>query len=123
VNRQRVDAAAQLGGENRVNHSVTLDAGLAPEGLGDDMDPKVGLPTLPMSGVTLMVVRLVDHPEMLRMESLGQLSCDEIVHTHTACLAAAMRAGQRCCGEMLKSSFERSVKSCGAGHLVRIMGL
>jgi hypothetical protein len=94
--------AAQFSGEDRVNHSVTLDASLAPEGLGDDIDPKVGLPTLPMSGVTRMLVRLVDHPEIFRMESLGQLSCDEIVHTHSACLAAAMRAGQRCCGEMLK---------------------
>ena len=95
-------ATVQFRGEDRVNHSVTLDASLTPEGLGDDIDPKVGLPTLPMSGMTLVVVRLVDHPEIFRMESLGQLSCDKIVHTHLACLAAARRAGQRRCGEMLK---------------------
>jgi hypothetical protein len=90
-----MDAAGQLGGEGHVNHSVTLKATLAPKGFGDDINSKVGLPALPMSGVTLMLVRLVDHLEIFRTESLGQPSCDEILDAHPACLAAAMPAGQR----------------------------
>lgn len=102
VNGERMHAAAQFDGEDRVNHSVTLDAALAPEGLGDNIDSIVGLPALPMPRVTLVVARLIDHPEIFRTESLGQLSCDEIVRMHPACLAPAMRAGQRCRGDCSK---------------------
>jgi hypothetical protein len=62
-----------------------------------------------------MLVRLVDHSEILRMESLGQLSCDEIVHTHLACLAAAMRAGQRYCGECSKIALSDLSSLAGKG--------
>jgi hypothetical protein len=115
VNGERMHTAAQFSGEDRVNHSVTLDASLAPEGLGNDIHPKVGLPARTMSGVTLMLVRLVDYPEIFRMESLGQLSCDEIVHKHSACLAAAMRAGQRCCEKCSKIALSDLSSLAGQG--------
>jgi len=89
MNRKRMHAAGQFGGEDCVNHSVTLDSTLVAEGLGGDVDAKVGLSGLPVSGVTLVMMRLIDHPEMFRTESLGQSSCDEITGTHAAHITAA----------------------------------
>jgi hypothetical protein len=81
---ESVDAAGKLGRERLINHAMTLDVGLSLEGVRHDIDPVVSLPARPVPGMALMLVRFINHFEVLRRESLGQLFCDEIGGSHIA---------------------------------------
>ena len=75
-------AAGELGCQRLINHAVTLDAGLSLEGIRHDINPVVSLPARPVPGMTLVLVRFINHFEALRHESLGQLLCDELGGSH-----------------------------------------
>ena len=77
-------ATRELGGKRLIDHAVTLDAGLSPERVRNNIDPVVSLPARPVPGMTLVLVRFINHFEALRHESLGQLLCDEIGGSHIA---------------------------------------
>ena len=77
-------AAGELGCQRLINHAVTLDEGLSLEGIRHDINPVVSLPARPVPGMALMLVRFINHFEVLRRESLGQLFCDEIGSLHIA---------------------------------------
>jgi len=81
---ESVDAAGKLGRKRLINHAMTLDAGLSLERLRHDIHPEVSLPARPVPGMALMLVRFINHFEVLRRESLGQLFCDEIGGSHIA---------------------------------------
>ena len=81
---ERVHAARELGRKRLVDHAVTFNAGLSLERIRHDIDPIMGLPARPVSGVAFMLVRFVNYFEALRRESLGQLFCDEIGGSHIA---------------------------------------
>ena len=84
MNRERVHAAGELGCQRLINHAMTLDAGLSPERVRHNIDSVVSLPARPVPGMTLVLVRFINHFEALRRESLGQLLCDEIGGSHIA---------------------------------------
>jgi len=77
-------ASREFVGKRLIDHAVTLDAGFSLERLRHDIDPEVSLPAWPVPGMTLVLVRFINHFEALRPESLGQLSCDEIGGSHVA---------------------------------------
>ena len=77
-------ATRKLGGKRLIDHAVTLDAGLSFERLRHNIHPEVSLPARPVPGMTLVLVRFINHFEALRHESLGQLLCDEIGGSHIA---------------------------------------
>lgn len=77
-------AAGELGRQRLIDHAVTLDAGLSPEGIRHDINPVVSLPAGPVPGMAFMPVRFINYFEALRCESLGQFICDEIGGSHIA---------------------------------------
>jgi hypothetical protein len=81
---ERMHAAGEFGCERLINHAVTFDAGLSLEGVRHDIDPVMSLPARPVSGMAFMLVRFINNFEALRLESLGQLFCDEIGGSHIA---------------------------------------
>jgi hypothetical protein len=84
VDGKCVHASGEFVGKRLIDHAVTLDAGLSLERLRYDIDPEVSLPARPVPGMTLVLVRFINHFEALRHESLGQLLCDEIGGSHIA---------------------------------------
>ena len=84
MNGERVDASRQFARQNAVNQAVALQPGLPFERLRHDIDAEVSLPARPVPGMTLVLVRFINHFEALRHESLGQLLCDEIGGSHIA---------------------------------------
>ena len=77
-------ATRKLGGKRLIDHAVTFDAGLSFERLRHDIYSEVSLPARPVPGMTLVLVRFINHFEALWHESLGQLLCDEIGGSHIA---------------------------------------
>jgi hypothetical protein len=75
-------AAGQLPGQRRINHTVTLESALSAKGLRHDIYPEMGLSAGPVPGMAGVLVRLVDHAQAFRIESFGQLSCDEVRERH-----------------------------------------
>jgi hypothetical protein len=84
VDGKRMHATGEFGRKRLINHAVTLDPGLSLERIRHDIDPEVSLPARPVPGMTLVLVRFINHFEALRHESLGQLLCDEIGGSHIA---------------------------------------
>ena len=99
VDRERVDAAREFAGERRVDHAVAFQPGLSFERVRHDIDPEMGLPARPVSGVALVPVRFVHHLEALRGESFGQLARDKIGGLHAAELGNPRRAVNAVGGE------------------------
>jgi hypothetical protein len=93
MDRKRMHAGGQLGGERRINQTMALEPALSGEGVRHDIHPEMTLPSGTMARVALVPVRLIDHPQALRPESFGQLPCDEVVGSHRPGLATA--AGRR----------------------------
>ena len=60
LNRQRVHALLQFLGQGGIDHAVLLDAGLAPEGLGHDDHAEMALAIGTRTGMTGVVVGVVD---------------------------------------------------------------
>jgi hypothetical protein len=84
VDGKRMHATRKLGGKRLIDHAVALYAGLSFERLRDDIHSEVSLPARPVPGMTLVLVRFINHFEALRHESLGQLLRDEIGGSHIA---------------------------------------
>ena len=82
MDRQRVDTARELVRQRGVDHAVTLDPALPPEGLRYDIDPVMGLSARPVAGVAFVVMGLIDHAQACRGESLRQLLCDDLSGSH-----------------------------------------
>jgi hypothetical protein len=92
VDGERVHAAGKLGRQRAVDQAMTLEPALSGERLRYDIDPEVTLPAGAVAGVTLVPMGFVDHPQAFRPESLGQPSCDEVMHAHGLAYAGS-RAG------------------------------
>jgi len=88
-------AGFEFTGQGLVHYAVSLDAALAPEGFRHDIDPEMGFAAWSMAGMTLVVVRFVDHLEALWREGFGQLVGYGIAGRHGARLAAVMGGGQQ----------------------------
>ncbi len=82
MNRQRMDAGGELLRESRIDHAMAVEPALPSEGRSYDINPEMRLPAWPMSGMARVLVRLVEHFQALRRESIGQLSCDDIFGSH-----------------------------------------
>jgi hypothetical protein len=77
-----VHAAGEFTGKCRIDHAVALDSALSAKGFRYDIDPEMGLAARPVAGMAGMLVRLVYDPQVLGIESFGQLSCDEVLDAH-----------------------------------------
>lgn len=70
---ERMNAAGKLGSQSLIDHAVTVEPAFAFEGVRHDADAEMGFTTFPPAGMAVMLVRFIDHPELLRGESLGKL--------------------------------------------------
>jgi hypothetical protein len=95
VDRERVDAILELGRQSRIDHAVTFDPALPPEGFRYNMNAEVGLPARPVAGMAFVPVRFVDHLQAFGGESFGQLVRDEVVDAHKAHYARRCRRVNR----------------------------
>jgi hypothetical protein len=82
VDRERVHAALEFGGQHGVDHAVAFDSALPPEGIRYNIEAEMAFPAGPMPGMALMAMRFIDEPEAFRVESVRQFSCDEVADTH-----------------------------------------
>jgi hypothetical protein len=82
MNGEGVDTGRQFARQNLIDHTVTLKPALTFEGLCHDIDPEVRLPTRSVPGVAFVFVRLVLDPDAVGRQSLGQLSCDDVLDAH-----------------------------------------
>jgi hypothetical protein len=95
MDRKRMHAGGQLGGERRINQTMALEPALSGEGLRHDIHPEMTLPARTVARVALVSVRLIDDPQAFRPESFGQLPCDEVVGSHRPALATPAGRRQR----------------------------
>jgi hypothetical protein len=107
---QRVNAAREFAGEDFIYHAVALDAGLSFEGIRHDIDPEMGLPARPVSGMAFVPVGFVFHLQALRGEGFGQLLCDNVGGSHAVPLGnggarvnAVVIVAESRCGAAVKS--------------------
>ena len=84
VDGEGVHAALQFGRQCRVDHAVTLDPALPPEGLSHNINPEMGLPAGTVAGMAFMLVGFIDDAQACRRESLGQLLRDDLCGMHRA---------------------------------------
>ena len=82
VDGECVHAALQLARQCGVDHAVTLDPALPPEGLSHNINPEMRLPARPMAGVAFMLVGFIDDAQARRRESPGQLLRDDVGYAH-----------------------------------------
>ena len=79
-----MNAAREFGRKRLIYHAVTFQPGLSFEDVRHNINAEVSLSARPVPGMALMLVRFINHFEVLRRESLGQLFCDEIGGSHIA---------------------------------------
>src|SRR5262249_7432618 len=91
----RVHAAGEVVCQRVVDHAVAIEPALAGEGFRHDIDAEVGLASRSVTGVAVMLVRLVDHFDAVGRESCLQLPCDIVLHEHTRRVAPWTDARQR----------------------------
>jgi hypothetical protein len=89
---ERVHAAGKLGRQRAVDQAMALEPALSGERLRNDINPEVTLPAGAVAGVSLVPMGFIDHAQAFRAESLGQPSCDEVMHAHGLAYAGS-RAG------------------------------
>lgn len=82
VDRKRMYAAFQLAGERRVDHAMTFEPALSPEGFCHDIDPVMGLAARPVSGMAFMQMRFVLDMQARRREGGDELGGDDVLHSH-----------------------------------------
>ncbi len=63
--------AGEFGDKCAIDHAMPLDPGLPSERLGHDIYPVMGLPFRSVAGVSLVMVRLVEHAQAFGGKSLG----------------------------------------------------
>jgi hypothetical protein len=61
MDRQRMHAAGKLTHKCGIDHAMALDPALSPERIRHDIDPEMGFPAWPVSGMTFMAVGFIDH--------------------------------------------------------------
>ena len=71
--RQGMHTLAEFFRQRRIHHAVLLDAALAAEGFGHDLNPKMTLSNGTRAGMAGMLIRFVDHFQRLGRESLPEL--------------------------------------------------
>ena len=77
-----MDAACEFAGERPVDHAMAFDAALAAERLRHDRDPEMRFSARPVTGVAHVMVRFVDHIQVLRRERCAELRGDDIPERH-----------------------------------------
>ena len=78
MDRERMNARRELAGERRVDQAMTIEPALPLERLRHDINSEMCLAAFPMPAMSGMLMGLVDHPQTLWRESLGQLFCDDV---------------------------------------------
>ena len=58
-----MDAALEFASERRIDHAMTLDPALPPEGLRHNINPEMCLAARPMAGVAFVLVRFIHHAQ------------------------------------------------------------
>ena len=61
MDRERVNAFGKLAGKCLIDHTMTLDPALPAERLRYDIHPEMAFSARPMTGMSLVPVRFVDH--------------------------------------------------------------
>jgi ribosomal protein L11 methylase PrmA len=84
ADRERVDGAGELLGQNPVHQTVALDPALAFEGRGYDVDTKMCLSFRAMTGMADMEMRFVDHLQTVGRQGGGELALDLGLDGHAA---------------------------------------
>jgi hypothetical protein len=82
MNSKRMDAAFELVGERRVDHTVAFKPGLPAERLRYDIKTEVRLASRPMPGMSLVQMGFVFDVQALRCESRNKLGRYDVVHSH-----------------------------------------
>jgi hypothetical protein len=88
-----MDAAGEFTGKCRIDHAVTLDPALPPEGLRHDMNPVMGFSARAAAGMAGMLMGFIQHVEAQWRESRRQLLCDEIACAHGPSFRGRPKAG------------------------------
>ena len=79
MNGKGMHTTLELRRERFVHHAVALDPALPFEGPRHDINPEVRLAAGPVAGMTLVLMRFVEHAQAFGRESLGQLLRDEML--------------------------------------------
>ena len=82
VDGECMNADRKFGCEQLIYHAMALQPGLSFEGIRHNINAEVCLSARPVPGMALMLVRFVQNLEAFRLESLGQLLCDQIDGSH-----------------------------------------
>ena len=75
-------AALEVGVETLIDSAVLRHAAHTVKVVSRDSDTKMGFTTLPPSGVTMVLHRLVDHIEESGHKSIGELCCKGVFDAH-----------------------------------------
>jgi hypothetical protein len=70
---ERVDTRFELVGEGVVNHAMARDPALPLERVSHNINPEMRFSARPMSGVTFMLMRFVEHLQASRSKGLSEL--------------------------------------------------
>jgi len=97
VDGECVDAAFEFTDKCLVYHAVALEAALPAKGFRHNINPEMGLPAQPMTGMASVLLGFVNHVEALGREGLSQLFGDEVAGAHGFGLAGVGCEGQCCC--------------------------
>lgn len=118
---KRVDPGREFTRQCLIDHPVTFEPALSLECLRHDINPEMGLPAWPMSGMALVLMGFVNNPDALGRESLSQLSCDDLLHAHSLPLVAERPAD--CRESHKKSGRDHVIRICQACGLPRVVGI
>jgi hypothetical protein len=77
-----MDPARKLGGQQLIYHPMAFDPALPFEGPRHDIEPEMGFAARTVPGMAGMQMGFIDDPEAFRVESFGQLPCDDVGHRH-----------------------------------------
>ena len=83
---KRVDGSGEFVGKNLIDHSVAVDPAAALEVPRNNVNPEVRLAAGPVPGVARVQVRLVHHPQALRLKRLLQLFLNARFDRHDAAI-------------------------------------
>jgi hypothetical protein len=90
-----MDAAFELTRQGFVDHAMTFEPALSPEGLRHDMNSEMGFAAGPGAGVSGMQIGLVDDFDAFGREGFGQLFRDDVSDRHGLTLVSKTRACSR----------------------------
>jgi len=76
--------ALELRRQRFVHHAVALDPALPSEGLRHNINPEMSLAAFPMTGVSGVLVGLIDYIEPCRREGPSQILQDCVAGAHGA---------------------------------------